>query len=114
MNEDGVGRHPISFGEHHDIAAHHLATSDSSALAIANDQRPGTGEVAQRLQDALGAGFLNHRDQNRQCREGKQNQRFLQVAKRQIDCAATEQQRQHGLAHDLEHDAQRRAPVGPW
>ena len=46
-------------------------------------------------------------------REGEQDERLLQVAERQIDDAAAEQQRQHRLAQDLEHDAQRRAPIGP-
>ena len=46
-------------------------------------------------------------------REDQQDERLLQVAEQQVDHAAAEQQRQHRLAHHLEDDAQRRAPVRP-
>ena len=49
---------------------------------------------------------------DRERREDEQDQRFLQIAEREIDDAAAEQQRQHRLAQDFEDDAQRRAPVG--
>ena len=113
LNEHCVGRHPVALGKHDEIATHHLPAGDSFALAIANDQRTRTGEIAQRLQDALGAGLLHDRDHDRHGREGEQDERFLQVAERQIDHAAAEQQRQHRLAQHLEDDAQRRAPIRP-
>ena len=108
-----VGRNPVALRKHDEIAAHHLPAGDAFALAIANDQRTRAGQVAQRLQNALGAGLLHDGDQDGHCCEDEQDECFLQVSQRQIDHAAAEQQRQHRLTHDLEDDAQRRAPIRP-
>ena len=54
----------VPLGKHDEVAADHLATGDSCALAIANDQRARAGEVAQRLQDSLGSGLLHRRDRD--------------------------------------------------
>jgi len=58
FQEHSVGGDAITFCEHHEVAGHHFAASDPSALAVANDQCPRTGEVAERFQDTLGAGLL--------------------------------------------------------
>ena len=62
LNEHRIGRHPVSLRKHDEIATHHLPAGDAFALAIANDQRTRAGKVAQRLQNALGAGLLHDSD----------------------------------------------------
>ena len=110
--QDRVGGDAVALGQHDQIAAHHLAPGDAPLHAIANDQRAWAGQVAQRLQHALGARLLNHRDHHRHGREAQQDQRLMQAAEQQVDGAAAEQQRQHRFAHHLEGDARQRAAVG--
>jgi len=98
LDQHRVRRHPVSLRKNNDIASHDLAASDAFARAIANDQRTRTGKVTQRLQNALGAGFLHDCDDNRECCEGEKDQRFFQISEYQIDHAAADQQRQHRLA----------------
>jgi hypothetical protein len=111
LQEHRVRRHPVSLPEHDEIAPDHLPAGDPFALAVANDQGTGAGQVAQRLQNPLGAGFLDHGDHDRHCREDEQDECFLQVPEYEIEHAAAEQQRQHRFVQDLEYDAQRRAPI---
>ena len=111
LQEDGIGRYAIALCEHHEIAAHHFAPGDAPALAVANDQRPRTGEVAERFQDAFGAGLLDHRDQDGQGCEGQQDDGFFQIAQNEIDRTAAEEQRQHRLPKHLEDDAKCRPLV---
>ena len=41
--EKGIGRHPVAFGENDEVAAHDVAAGDPLTLAVANDERTGTG-----------------------------------------------------------------------
>ena len=112
LQENGVGRHPVAFGENDEVAPHDVAAGDPPALAVANDERARAGEIAQRFQHALGARLLHHGDHDRHGREGDQDDRLLQVAEHQVNDAADQQQRQHRLAQHLDRYPKRRAPIG--
>ena len=109
--ENGIGRYPVAFGENDEIAPHDVPAGDPPALAVANDERTRAREVAQRFQHALGPCLLHHGDHDRHGREGDQDDRLLQVAKRQVNDAADQKQRQHRLAQYLDRYAKRCAPI---
>ena len=71
----------------------------------------GLRQVPERFQDALGARFLDHCDHDGEVREDKEDQGFAPVAERQVDDPASDQQGEHRLAQNLEHDSQGRAAV---
>ena len=112
LQEDGVGRNPVALGKDDEVAPHDVPASDPLALAIANDKRTGAGEVAQRLQNALGAGLLHHGDHDRHGGEGDQDDRLLQIAEQEVNDAADQEQRQHRFAQHLNRYPKRRAPIG--
>ena len=66
----------------------------------------------ERLENALGARLLNHRDHDGEVGEDKQDQGLVPVAERKIDGPAGEEQRDHRLAHHLEDDFERSSAVG--
>jgi len=49
LYEPGVGRHPVSLGEHNQVAPYDIPTGNSLAFAVPDDQGARGGEVAQRL-----------------------------------------------------------------
>ena len=112
LQEHGVGRHPVAFGKDDEVAPHDVAAGDPLALAVANDERAGAREIAQRFQHALGARLLHHGDHDRHRGEGDQDDRLLQIAERQVNDAADQEQRQHRFAQHLDRYAKRRAPIG--
>ena len=112
LQQHRVGRNPVSLGKDDEVAPHDVAAGDPLALTVANDQRAGAGEVAQCLQNALGARLLHHGDHDRHRGEGDQDDRLLQIAEHQINDAADQQQRQHRFAQHLDRYSKRRAPVG--
>lgn len=114
LQQHRVGGDAVTLRQHHDVSARYLAPRNAFADAVADHQGTRAGEIAQRLQHAFGACFLNHRDHHRQRGEDQQDDRFLQIAERHVDHAAAEQQRQHRLAHHLQHDAEQRAAIRAW
>ena len=90
LQQDGVGRYPVSFGNNDEVATHDVPAGDSLALAVANHQGARAGEVAQRIQNPLSARLLHHGDHDRHGGEGDQDDSFFQVTKRQIDDAPDE------------------------
>ena len=101
LHQHGVGGNAVAFGEHDQIAARHLAAGDALARAVSDHQRAGAGEVAQCLQHALGARFLNDGDHHRHDRESEQDERFFQVSEQEVDKAAAEQEREHRFTKNL-------------
>ena len=75
LRNPGIGGNPVSFAQHDEVTHHHLAPGNAQALAIADYQRARAGEVAQRLQRALGPAFLDHGDHDRERGKGHQHQR---------------------------------------
>ena len=106
-----IGGHPVTLGQHDQVAPHYLTSGNAQTLSIPNHQRPRTRQVAQRFHDPLRAGLLHDGNHHRETGEGEQDGRFPGTAKRQIYHAAANQQRQHGFTNDLQDDAQRRTPV---
>ena len=74
--------------EHDQIAAHHFPTGDALAHAVADNERARARQVAQGLQHALGARLLHDGDDDGERGEGEQDERFLQVAEREVNRAA--------------------------
>lgn len=109
LRDPPVSGHPVTFREHHKIAAHHLAPGDALAHSRADDQRPRAGQIAQRFQRSFGARFLDNRDDDRKPGKRHQDQRFLKVAQGHVDQAGPDQHRQHGFAQDIGDDAGKRA-----
>ena len=113
FDERSIRGNTIAFGKNDDVAARHFAAWNSFALAVANDQRARTRQVPKRFQNALGARFLNDGDYDGEVGEDEKDQSFPPVAQRQVDDAAGDQQGEHRLAQNLEHNSQRRAAVRP-
>ena len=64
LDQHGVGRDPVALREDQHVAAHHLASGDAPARAIADDQRARAGEVAERGERPLGLALLDERDRD--------------------------------------------------
>ena len=111
LQENGIGGNPVSLGKDNDIAPHDVATGDSLALTVADDQGTGARKVAQRLQHTLGAGLLNHSDRDRHGGEGDQDDCLLQIAEQKVNDAAAQEQRQHRFSQYLDRYPKRRAPI---
>jgi hypothetical protein len=80
-------------------------------VSVANHQGARTGDVAQRLEHAFTAAFLNYGDQHRDGGEGEQYYRFDKIAEHEIGRSRAKQQREHRLADHAEHDSWQGAPV---
>ena len=106
LKQPRVGWHPVAFGQHDQIAAHHLSPGDPQPFSAPDHQGARAGQIAQRLQHTFGPRLLHHGDADRQAGKGQQDQRLFEVAKQKIDDAPRDQQRQHRLSQDLEHDPQ--------
>ena len=111
LGQQGVGGRPLALLQHQQIPPRHLDARDALARPIADHQGARARQAAQGLQHALGAGLLHDGDDDGDEREGEEDQRLLQIAQQQIEQAAAQQQRQHGLAQHVEHDAEGRAPI---
>jgi hypothetical protein len=111
MQKDGVGRHPVALGQNDEVTSHDVPTGDPPALAVANDERAGAREVAQRFEHALGPRLLHHGDHDRHRREGDQDDRLLQVAERKVNDAADQKQRQHWFTQHLDRYSKWCAPI---
>ena len=105
FDEHSVCWNTIAFGKHNHVAARHLPAWNPLALPVANDQRAGTRQVPERLQNALCARFLNHGDHDGEVGENEEDHSFPPVAERQVDDPAGDEQRDHGLAQHLEHNS---------
>ena len=112
FEERCVRRNAIAFGKNDHVAARHFPARYPLALAVADDERAGTRQVSKRLENPLGAHFLNHRDHDSQDGEDEEKHGLSQVAERQVDDAARDEQGDHGFAQHLEDDFERRAAVG--
>ena len=78
---------------------------------VADPRGARAGEIAQAFEHPLGAGFLNDGDQDRAARKNSEDDRFLEIAENKIDSGRAQQQREHRLAQDLEHDADKGSAV---
>ena len=102
-----IGRHPVTFGQHDEIATHHFPSRDPLPLSTPDHQGARACQIAQRLEHAFRSRLLHDGDPNRQAGKGQEDERLFQVAEQKIDDAAHDQQRQHRLSQDLKHDPDR-------
>jgi hypothetical protein len=79
LDQGGVRRDAVSFGEDDDVAAHHLSTEDTSPLPVADDQRSRAGEIPERGDGASGPPLLDDRDHHDDEHRGGEQERFLEV-----------------------------------
>ena len=105
LDDQSIGRHPVTFGQDDQIAQDHFTPGNAQTLPVADDQRAWAGQIAQGIQNLLGPRLLNHGDTDGQAGEDQQNDRLFQIAQHQIDQATAQQQRQHRLFQNLKHDA---------
>jgi hypothetical protein len=105
----GIGRHAVAFGQHDDVAAHHLAPGDAPLLAAAHHQRPRARQIAQGFQHTLGALLLVDGDAEHHQHEARQHGGLAHVAQHEVNGARRHQQQEHRLAQHLERDDQRGA-----
>ena len=85
------------------------APGDAQRRAVANHQRARAGQVAQRLERALGLALLHHGDRHHHHDRGSEHQRLAHVAEQEVDQRAGDEQQEHRLAQDLERDGERAA-----
>ena len=111
LGDDGVGGDPIAFEQHDRIAAHDLAAGDTSSLTIPDHKGARAGDVAQGVEHAFAARFLDDGDRYGDRGEGKQHCRLGHVAEDEIDRSGTQQQGEHRFAQHLADDAQQGSAV---
>jgi len=93
------------------VTANHVASGDALRLAIADDQRARTGQVAQGFDGAFGLAFLVERESERDQHKTEQRQPFLQVAEHEVQGAGCQQQQEHRFAHRLQGNGEKRSPL---
>ena len=86
------------------ISANHFPASDAQFTAIAQDQCPWCRELAQRLKRTLGPVLLHQRDADDDQDEAEQASRLAPVAQPEIEHPGSQQQQEHGFAHDGQRD----------
>ncbi len=101
-----IGWNPVALDEDDEIAARNFAPRDAAAFAVTDDKRARACKIAQGVEDAFGSAFLKNGDQHREVREGEQHHGFCEIADREIDDSAGDQEQQHRLAQHVEKDAQ--------
>ena len=110
--EHRVGRHPVPLGQQDQVAFHHLAAGNAHLVAVADNQGPGAGQLAQGGHGLLGLLLLVEGDAHDQQHEAQEHQGLAQVAQEQVDAAGPQEQQQHGLAHHPQGDGPNRAGLG--
>ncbi len=109
LRKQDVCRHPVALFDDNQIAAHHFASGNPLALAVPDDKRARTCQIAQCFKHALCPRFLDNCDHDGKHCKDDQDQRLFEITEREVDEPASEQKRQHGFTQDLEHDAKWRA-----
>ena len=112
LDEAHVGRHPVAFGQQHDVAADDFAASDALRFTVSDHQGAWAREVAQGFQRPFGAALLDEGYAHHDDDETHQHQRFVPIAERHVDRAAGHQQQEHGLRDDFTQEAQHSARPG--
>jgi hypothetical protein len=100
MGQHAVGGHPVAFGEHNQVAAHHVAAGDADAPAVADDQRARRREGAERHQRLLRLVLLVG-DADDGDDEGLQDESVERLGEEKVDGARSEQDQQHRLANEV-------------
>ena len=95
--------------QHQQIAADHRTAGDAQLGAVTNDQRPGRGQVAQCFKGALRLALLRQGQSDHGKHRAEQEGRLGGVTDDQVNGSCGQQHQEHGLAHDIESDAQQRA-----
>jgi hypothetical protein len=110
-DEMRVGRHAIALAEDDKIAARHVGPGDAPRLSVAHDESARAGQVAQRLERALGLPFLQHRDRHDDQDRRGEHQGLVKVAEREVQPCRREEQEKHRLAHHFHGDGSRAAAL---
>lgn len=110
FDDPAIGGDAVALGEDDQVAANHLASRNSPAYPVAHDDGARAGQIAQRFERPFASRLLENGDSDRKPREACEDQRLAQIAEREINGAARDEQRQHRLAQDIEQYSSRRPP----
>jgi len=106
-----IGRHPVPFRNHHQIAGDQVLARYFYHGALPDDQGLWTRQIFQRFQRLAGLAFLVPLDADHQKDEAHQHESFLQVAQYEIQAATGNQQQEHRF---LEHPDQLTEPTSAF
>ena len=73
-NENGISGYTVALKQDNGVTTDDLAARDALSRAITDDERPRTGHIPQRFEDAFAAKFLNDADRNGDKGEDQQHQ----------------------------------------
>jgi hypothetical protein len=107
-----VRGHPVALGEEDDVVAHDVLAGDAHLLSGPDHQRPGAGQVPQRLQRLLGPVLLGKGDAHDDEHEAQQEERLGGLPEDEVQQAAGQEQQEHGLLEHLEGDVEHGALPG--
>jgi hypothetical protein len=111
LEQPHVRGHAVAFAQQHHVAAHHLGPGNAALDPVAHDQRARAREVAQRLQRALGAPLLHHRDGDDHDDGGREHQRLDAIPQQQVDRGRPDEQEEHRLAQHVGHEPGQAMPL---
>lgn len=111
LQHHAVGRHAVAFGQQEHVAAHDVPARDPHGDATSQGQRPGAGQVPQRIERIVGTALLQRGDGHDDQHETQQDQRVVAVSHGEVDGARPQQQQEHRLANDLPCDRGQAAPL---
>ncbi|MDT4840776.1 hypothetical protein FQZ97_746070 [compost metagenome] len=110
-NQQGIGRHTVTLAQLEQVAAHHIAPGDALRLAVSDDQRARTREVAQSFDGALCLALLVQGEPQGDDHEPEERQSLLQVTEDEVEGSRPKQQKEHRLAHGCHGDRQQGAAL---
>ena len=107
-----IGCHTVAFGQHEQVAAHHLAPGNAAELTTAHHQCARAGHLAQCVQRVVGAPLLHDGDAHDDEHKSQQRQGFVRVAHGQVNAAGGQQQQEHRFAGNFCSDTPQLAALG--
>src|SRR3954466_4796932 len=113
-HQHAVGGNPVAFRDHDDVTSNDLPTGNADTLAITKHERAGTGEVAERFERFFATSLLDDGDGYGDGGEAQQHEGFTKLSQHAVDHCRGDQQREHGLADDVDRYASRGTAIRGW
>lgn len=104
LEQQGIGRDAVAFRQNDEVAPHHLGGRNAHGAAVAHDGGRGRAHVAQCLERALRAAFLEQGHAEQEHHHRQQDDALARFAQQQVEQGGADEQDEHRLARRLGGD----------
>ena len=104
MAQESIGRDAVALGQHDEIAADHITSSDALAVAVTDHEGAWAGEVTEGFQRVLRPPLLNDRDGHDHEHEPQQHQGVGWLPEEEVRDPGGDQHEEHRLTNHLKND----------